>query len=274
MIRLDTPSGFAIAPPFRWPGGKRSVIPSIDRHVPPNFHRYFEPFAGGAALFFHLCPRSAVLSDHNVDLMNFYAVLRDRRASLQECLERLPTDEAGYYVVRKSFPGDAIEKAARFIYLTTLAFNGIYRVNRQGQFNTPYGHRVYSFSDRSHLWALSDALQSTQLMACDFEVAVETASAGDFVYFDPPYTVAHDQNGFLRYNERIYSFDDQKRLARVARRLAEAGCSVLVSNANHPSLLALYEGFATEMITRRSSVAADSSHRRYVNEVLISANTP
>ncbi len=248
------------------------MVEALIRHVPANYGRYFEPFAGGAALFFSLRPTHALLADNNADLMNYYKVLRDDPAGLHSHLQELPVSEADYYEIRGRDPDSPVARAARFQYLATLAFNGIYRVNMQGRFNTPFGRRAYSFADQAGLLSMSRALQGVDLLACDFQQAVASARAGDFVYFDPPYTVSRENGSFVRYNERLYSYEDQRRLARVARELVDKGCAVLVSNANHASVLDLYPGFEVETVERPSLIAAGAKHRRTVKEAVIFAN--
>jgi DNA adenine methylase len=155
------------------------------------------------------------------------------------------------------------------IYLTTLAFNGIYRVNRQGQFNVPYGGREYPGLGRAgSLERYADALSTATIRSGDFEAALARATAGDFVYLDPPYTVAHSNNGFLRYNESIFSWKDQQRLASVAAELDRRGCLVVVSNAPHFSIRGLYQGFRVLSASRRSLIAADSTRRQRTDELV------
>ena len=256
-------------PPFRWPGGKRRLLEALSPHIPASFGRYFEPFLGGGALFFRLTPTSAFLSDHNEELINFYTVLRDRPRLLARLIRDLSCDRDTYYRVRRHRPIDEVARAARFAYLTTLAFNGIYRVNRNGRFNTPYGGRRYgAIGEESRTLQLSAALQSVELKSCDFAEAVGSASEGDLVYLDPPYTVAHQNNGFLRYNEKIFSFADQARLAGVAESLRRRGVTVIVSNAYHESVRTLYDSFDAVPVGRKSSMAADASKRRLVEEYI------
>ena len=259
-----------LRPPFPWPGGKRRLTDLFLPLCPGKFGRYVEPFAGSAALYFRLLPAQATLGDHNDEVINFYTVLRDSCAALGGTLSSLPTDSDTYYRVRRHRPLDNVARAARFVYLTTLAFNGIYRVNANGRFNTPYGGRPYaSLRNPSWLQPLSDALQGVTLASSDFASTVAGAVPGDLIYLDPPYTVAHENNGFVRYNERIFSFADQVRLAHLARDLVARGCTVLVSNARHDSIRELYSDFEAVTIGRRSTMAADASMRRAVEEYLL-----
>jgi DNA adenine methylase len=257
-------------PLFRWPGGKRQLAPAILKHFPSSYSRYYEPFVGGGAVFFALRPRQATLSDNNPDLINCFIQLRDRPDQVREWLASTGKDEESYYSVRANVPDDDVGKAARLIYLANLSFNGIYRVNLMGQFNVPYGRRPHlEIADEGRIQAISEALQGTQIIACDFEHALLDVSADDVVYLDPPYTVAHSHNGFLKYNARIFSWQDQERLAALARRLVSLGCHVVISNAAHPSITALYADFQIREITRHSIVSAKRNHRGPISELII-----
>lgn len=258
-------------PLIKWPGGKRALVGSILQFIPKKFGTYFEPFFGGGAVFFALQPSSAVLSDANEELINAYTQVRDNPQALAHALRSLKNSEHDYYKIRATAPRTELHKAARLIYLTRLSFNGIHRVNLRGEFNVPYGYKTHLTTiDEEHLYLASSALRDAKLMAGDFEANTRDASKGDVIYFDPPYTVAHGLNGFVKYNERIFSWSDQERLAEYARTLANRGCRVIVSNADHESIHALYCGFRCHIIKRPSVIAASSSHRRQITECVFS----
>lgn len=267
--RLTTKT-LRLSPPFRWPGGKRWLVDRLLELVPADCGRFFEPFFGGGALFWALRPEIATISDSNVALMACYAAIRDHHREISARLRDLTQDQATYYRVRAERPTDEIARAARLIYLTTLAFNGIHRVNKAGDFNVPYSGRTYArLQDESFLSAHADALRSAEILSVDFEEAVASAASGDVIYLDPPYTVKHGNNGFVKYNDRIFSWSDQKRLARVARNLANRGCHVIVSNADHDSIREMYEGFVERIETRTSAMAADTKHRGEIQEIVL-----
>ena len=181
-------------------------------------------------------------------------------------------DADTYYTVRNSSPSRASERAARFVYLTSLSFNGLYRQNKKGEFNVPYGHKVKKqLPDLTRLVEISSALSGTSLLNGDFEETTSGAKAGDTVYFDPPYTVAHNNNGFVKYNKDIFSWEDQRRLADYAYRLARRGCRVIVSNADHGSIRALYSSFHAKEVERNSVIAANSLFRKTVSELIFYA---
>ncbi len=180
------------APLIKWPGGKRAIAREIASIFPSDFDTYFEPFVGGAALFFLLKPSRALLSDKNEELINLYKEVRNRPCDLIDLLDGFENDRDSYYRIRASLPIDELGRAARTYYLMLLSFNGIYRVNLKGQFNVPYGFKTHlRVVDHAKIIEVSRQLRNITLWNVCFEVAVESAKTGDLVYFDPPYTVAH-----------------------------------------------------------------------------------
>jgi len=257
------------APLIKWAGGKRRLLTDIRQVSPREFGRYFEPFLGSGALFFSIRPRKARLSDANGELVQMYTEVRDNVEGVINALRRLHNSEEHYYQVRSTSPKTPATKAARFIYLCALSFNGIYRQNLRGEFNVPYGYKTHvKPCDAQHLRRVSGSLRKRMIVQEDFEEAVRTAQRGDFIYFDPPYTVAHGNNGFVKYNAKIFSWDDQKRLAKTALKLKKLGCHVVVSNADHLSTRELYPDFAVHEIERFSVMSASSEFRRPVRECL------
>jgi DNA adenine methylase len=184
----------------------------------------------------------------------------------------MKNSEKDYYRIRRARPRAAAVRAARLIYLTGLSFNGIYRLNFAGDFNVPYGHRVHRRpAAPTQIRATSDALQGALLRCGDFEASIAEAEDGDVVYLDPPYTVAHSNNGFIRYNARLFSWSDQERLARLADAAAKRGALVIVSNAEHGSVRSLYPGFSEIRVARASTIAAATSKRKLVGESIFYA---
>ncbi len=201
--------------------------------------------------------------------MECYHAVKEDPEKVIAALKRVQNDEMTYYRVRNSNPRSAHGRAARLIYLCRLSFNGIYRENKNGAFNVPYGHKTHlEVSQDNVLKAASSYLQRAELRCCDFAEATADAKSGDVIYFDPPYTVAHDNNGFVKYNRILFSWSDQERLAAEASRLATIGCRVLVSNAHHKSVKDLYPGFNRITIRRASVIAASARYRREISEAL------
>lgn len=259
-------------PFLRWPGGKRWAASHICRIICRHLRRtYYEPFLGGGAIFFSLCPRSAVLADINEELITTYEIVRDQPERLLQVLRAMPVSSDFYYSLRNTDPKDPLKRAARLLYLNRTAFAGMYRLNGQGRFNVPYGggqRTPAMLWEKNLIFRASQTLQHARLRTSDFATTIGKAGRGDVVYCDPTYTVAHDRNAFVRYNERNFSWADQLRLAQCATRAAARGATVMISNAHHPSTRGLYNGAHRRVMTRRSLISTDPSKRRGVSEYL------
>src|ERR1035438_9470931 len=266
--------GQASAKPFlKWPGGKRwltqHVLGLLDGC---SYQRYFEPFLGGGALFFALQPKMAVLSDVNSDLINVYAQVRYRPHELIRRLKELPVNKTTYDYFRSAKPHLHVDRAVRFLYLNRTAFGGMYRLNEQGSFNVPFGggqRTPEPLWNENLLVNASKALKGVQLQNGDFQELLAGAGPGDLVYCDPTYTVAHNNNGFVRYNERNFSWDDQKRLANTCQRLAREGATVFVSNADHDDIVRLYGPRRVYRLDRMSVLCPISEKRKPTTELLL-----
>ena len=261
-------------PFLKWPGGKRWLVPEIKRRIGKIEGTYYEPFLGGAAVFFGLAPGKAVLADVNRELVELYETMRDSPSVLHERLSvhQAKHNKCYYYEIRAARPSNAIDRAARMLYLNRTCFNGIWRVNRQGEFNVPIGTKTRVVFDDESFSEIAKVLKGVVLQVQDFAQTIEEASGGDVVYADPPYTVAHNDNGFLKYNDEIFRWEDQTRLRDALRAAVEKGARVLVSNANHESIQELYQGFAkVDVVPRHSVIAGAGKGRVPTSELLISA---
>jgi DNA adenine methylase len=276
VTEMTSPTTGSTAAPFvKWAGGKRLLLPKLLPLLPSleAGRRYSEPFLGGGAVFFALQPERALLADLNAELIEVFAAVQDDVEAVVEALQPLKNDEDTYYRVRRSRPRKAATRAARFIYLNKTCFNGLYRVNTRGDFNVPFGRHGQQLlvCDVDQLTAASRALASAELAVGDFGATGRRARAGDVVYFDPPYTTAHSNNGFIEYNQRVFSWADQRRLARNALALVRRGVHVAISNADHPAITALYadRAFCLHRISRWSTMAGKPQHRFPATELLI-----
>lgn len=257
---------------LKWPGGKRwltsRLVPVIRAFLKGQ---YIEPFLGGGAAFFALRPAKTLLSDINDDLINSYVQVRDNPEALERLLRAIPVDKQTYYQIRAQNPSIRLERAARFLYLNRTAFGGMYRLNRDGLFNVPYGggERTPEILWRTGLLSkASHALKKAKIQSSDFECIIDQAVAGDVVYCDPTYTVAHNKNAFVRYNERNFSWTDQNRLATAAKRACARGVFVIISNAAHESISKLYWPFRPLLLERPSLLSPHQKARGYVDEYL------
>ena len=232
-------------PFLKWPGGKRWLVHEIKRRIGEVRGTYYEPFLGSAAAFFAVAPKRAVLADVNRELIDLYDAMRDWPDLLHERLvdHQSKHDKSHYYLTRAARPSDKVDRAARMLYLNRTCFNGIWRVNRRGEFNVPIGTKTSVLFESESFSDIARSLKGVTLLVQDFEATIGLAGRGDVIYADPPYTVAHNDNGFLKYNDEIFRWSDQIRLRDALNEAVVRGASVLVSNANHESIRKLYGEF-------------------------------
>ena len=260
-------------PFLKWAGGKRWLVKNHSIYIPRNFNTYIEPFLGSGAVFFYLQPRNSILNDLNRDLILAYQGLRERPEEVVNLLKthhRCHCKEY-YYKLRSQAFKSLEEHAAKFIYLNKTCYNGLYRVNLKGEFNVPIGtkNKVYDHTD--DYFSISRLLESVEFYSVDFEQIIDMAEEGDFVFADPPYSVTHNENGFIKYNEKLFSWLDQQRLAKALKRAALRGVQVLSTNAYHNSLKELYqESFTLTAVSRASAIAGKSESRGHYQELIIS----
>ncbi|RYG88013.1 MAG: Dam family site-specific DNA-(adenine-N6)-methyltransferase [Alphaproteobacteria bacterium] len=261
-------------PFLKWAGGKRWLFTDEFIKGLPPFDRYCEPFLGGGAGFFRLAPIRADLSDVNVELINLYKQIRDNPIDFGAALKSFHQQHSKdfYYLVRSSKFEPDLMGAVRTLYLNRTCWNGLYRVNQRGEFNVPIGTKTSIFDEREDFEAISETLQRTTLNVSDFEAAIDRCGEGDLAFVDPPYTVRHNMNGFVKYNEAIFSWADQERLARAIKRAASRGTRVILTNADHPSVRELYDEIGTIQSIARSSVISGSvKGRSKTTELLVTA---
>jgi len=271
-------------PFLKWAGGKGQILDKIDNVLPVHFKGYFEPFLGGGAVFFHLWRRGfrgkAFLSDLNEELIVAYETVRN---STEELIAQLAdriykSDKETFYAIRAwdRQPDwaqvDPVKRTARMIYLNHTCFNGLYRVNRSGYFNVPFGgYRNPTICDAANLHAVNESLKNAKLQYVDFTKAVQQAERGDFIYLDPPYQPISETSSFTDYTTEPFGEEEQKLLAKVFRELHERGCSVLESNSSHGSILKLYRSrnFIIEFIKAKRAISCDPEGRGDIDELLI-----
>jgi len=259
-------------PVLKWAGGKRWFLKHHRDLLTENFNRYIEPFVGSGAVFFHLEPDRALLGDSNKDLIDAYRALQHHGNEIEELLIEHHHNHSKeyYYNVRVQEPQTLIEGAARFIYLNRTCFNGIYRVNKAGNFNVPIGTRTSVLLPTDDFANISTILQRAELHVSDFEPLIDQATRGDLLFVDPPYTVRHNLNGFIKYNEILFSWEDQQRLAESLNRAKERGAKIVATNANHESVRNLYETrFHLQQVSRYSSISGTSDSRKQYEELII-----
>lgn len=301
-------AGPAASPLVKWVGGKSALLPELRKRLPAQFRSYYEPFAGGAALFFWLAsaierepavlpgprpaPPWAVLGDRNADLIATYACVRDHAdpvfARLQHYAERHARARASkrypapafYYQVRERWnqrrdPGDVaeddhVDRAAAFLYLNRTCWNGVWRVNRAGEFNVPAGrYKRPQIANAARLLACARALGGAFITCGPWHHTVADADYGDVVYFDPPYVPLTTTANFTSYTQEGFGLDDQVALAEAAHALVRKGVRVIVSNSDTPIVRKLYRGMQISKVKMARSISCKGDRRQPVGELLI-----
>jgi len=264
-----------MTPFLKWPGGKRWFVANHIELLPKRFNRYIEPFLGSGSVFFYLKPKRAILGDSNPDLVAAYQGIKDDWVGVEQLLEKHGEEhgEAYYYMVRGTEPRKHTNRAARLIYLNRTCFNGIHRVNLDGKFNVPRGTKDSVIFDTDDFEEVSYLLANAELRVSDFEALIDEAKRNDLVFADPPYTVRHNINGFIKYNETLFSWKDQIRLADALARARDRGAKIVSTNANNVLVQKLYEvrGFNTKTVSRFSSISANPKSRKRFEELVILA---
>ncbi|AMO32285.1 Dam family site-specific DNA-(adenine-N6)-methyltransferase [Lysinibacillus sphaericus] len=265
-----------ILPFLTWAGGKRWLVNNYPEIFPSDFNVYIEPFLGSGSVFFHLKPQKAILSDINEDLINTYIALKTDWQNVYKHLKIHQRKHSPdyYYKIRDYTPRKLETKAARFLYLNRTCFNGIYRVNKQGKFNVPIGSKQNVILNTDDFKEISDRLKSVLILNHDYEAIINMATRDDFIFVDPPYTVNHNDNGFIQYNEKLFSWADQVRLCEALGRARDRGAKIIVTNANHESVRNLYEGhgFEYQIVSRFSGISSKAKGRKKYEEIIVKSN--
>ena len=262
------------AQPFlKWAGGKTQLLNNLSEHIPCSFNKYIEPFLGGGALFFELNPNTAVISDANEELINTYQIVKSDVENLIDRLNKFDYSEDFYYSVRALDVSNLslLERAARFIFLNKTCFNGLYRVNKKGQFNVPFGKaKNPNFCPENKLRACSRALQNTIVECGDYkDILAKYAEANDFIYVDPPYHPVSTYSDFKRYTKDFFYPEDQIALRDTLLALKENGCYILASNSYCDFICELYKDFSIKKVEARRYINCIGSKRGSINELII-----
>ncbi|MFD2512567.1 DNA adenine methylase [Pontibacter locisalis] len=260
------------AKPFlRWAGGKRWFLKELDKLVDINkYNTYHEPFIGGGSVFFHLKPRKAVISDSNPELINVYNQLKYNVEETVSTLKNYEKSEEFYYKIRSQVFSSKIEEAAKFIFLNQLSFNGIYRVNSRGEYNVPYGRRNSFNFDFDNLFEVNKLLENTEIIKQDFEDTLQKVKEDDFIFLDPPYTVTHNQNGFIHYNQKLFSLEDQYRLSDYIKQIKVRGAFYILTNAAHQVVKEIFSnGDRMYEVDRASIIGGKNAKRGKYSELIL-----
>ena len=268
-----------VVPVMKWVGGKRQLLQNIFKQVPGKFSTYYEPFLGGGAVLFGLQPRRAVVNDINEELMNVYTIIRDNVEDLIENLKRHENNAAYFYKMRKKDRDkdaygkmNALEKASRILYLNKTCYNGLFRVNQQGEFNTPFGrYKNPNIVNETTLRAVSNYLNIAKItfMCKDFKETVKGIRKGGFVYFDPPYDPVSDSANFTCYDKGGFDRNEQVRLKKLCDQLNDRGIKFLLSNSATDFIFELYKDYNIFVVQANRAVNSRGDKRGKVDEVLV-----
>jgi DNA adenine methylase len=252
-------------PILKWVGGKRQLLTSLIPFVPEKMNRYIEPMIGGGALFMALTPQKAIIADSNPELINFYRSIVADMDGLIAQYNSWPFDEVFFYKLRAERFEDltATYAAARTLFLNRVCFNGLYRVNRDGGFNVPWGRYKKPYVVvREQFAAIRTILAKAEIKLGDFrEVLMESAEAGDFIFLDPPYVPISNSADFKRYTRTQFHDQDHYAMADLVKTLSARGCDILITNSNHPLVHDLYQGYHIEIVQSKRSVNSNGNGR-------------
>jgi DNA adenine methylase len=269
------PDEVAIKPFLKWAGGKTQLISELSKYIPSNFNKYIEPFIGGGAFFFYLNPEKAIISDSNEELITTYKVVRDHVEDVINILEDYNNEETFFYEIRAldTRKLTEIERAARLIFLNKTCFNGLYRVNKKGQFNVPYGKRNGEFLNSELLRDSSEFLQNTEILHADYLKTIrQYAEKGDFIFLDPPYYPVGKYSDFKRYTKEFFYHDDHVILKEEFDRLVKMGCHVLLTNSDHPVVMELYQDYEIKIIETKRLISSNPKTRNGKDIIVIGTN--
>jgi DNA adenine methylase len=253
-------------PILKWAGGKTQMLGDLLPKVPPSYGRYIEPFFGGGAMFFALQPERAIIADSNPELINLYRQVSEHVEDVIYQLKKYENTPEMFYKVRGQdwtmLP--EAEAAARTIFLNKTCYNGLYRVNKKGQFNVPFGkYKNPKICDEDGLRAASNALKKAEIVCGDYLIVLERyAQPGDFVFLDPPYLPISEYSDFKRYTKEQFYEEDHVELAKMVMTLHERGCHIVLTNSNHPLVHELYAPFTIDVIQTKRHISCNDSTRK------------
>lgn len=275
-------SSSSVAPFVKWAGGKRQLLPQIKERMPEQFNKYYEPFVGGGAVTFELLPENAVVNDINKSLVNAYRQICDAPDEFLEAINKLDNEmwedgKAYYYSLRELYNDKMmkseydVELAALFVFINKHCFNGLYRVNGKGLFNVPYNNSRKASVEEKAIREISEYLKKVTILEGDFEVAVESAMEGDFVFIDSPYAPLNPTS-FESYTKEGFDIESHKRLADLFDELTARGCYCMLTNHNTELINELYgnKGYRIDVVSVKRMINSDASNR--VGEEVIICN--
>ena len=268
-----------VLPFVKWVGGKRQLLNEIEKHIPEQFSRYYEPFVGGGAVLFHVRPKNAIINDSNEELVNLYNVIKESPEELIEDLKKHKNEEKYFYEVRgidrekeKYLELSNIQRASRIIFLNKTCYNGLFRVNSSGEFNSPFGrYNNPNIVNDVTIKAVGNYLSKNdiQILNTDYEKSLSKIRKGAFVYFDPPYDPISDSSSFTGYTKNGFDRTEQERLKKVCDKLNDKGVKFLLSNSSTEFIRDLYKDYNIFSIKAKRAINSKGNGRGETTEVLV-----
>lgn len=275
ITQIETEKVESIKPFIRWAGGKQNLVQKLSaKIITKNVDNYYEPFLGAGSLFFFNDFKNGVLSDINPHLINAYVSIKDSAELVSDRLmfHKTKLDREYYYKIREEFNRDkdkfTIDQAANFIFLVHTSFNGIYRVNKKGEYNVPFGKIKPAIPNLSHLTQIQNKLKSIEIKNLMYEDVLDKIKQNDFVYFDPPYPPLSKTSFFQHYSVNKFPESQQVELADYAKELDKKGVHIMISNAETPEIAELYKSWNIEKVSTYRYVNC-KSQRNSINELII-----
>ncbi len=268
-----------VLPFVKWVGGKRQLIKELDKHIPQQFSKYYEPFVGGGAVFFHIQPAKAVINDSNEELINLYKVIKESPEALIKDLKKYKNEEKYFYEVRgmdrdkeKYGKLNNIQRASRIIFLNKTCYNGLFRVNSAGEFNSPFGrYKNPAIVNEITINAVSHYLSKNEItiLNADYQAVLSKVRKGAFVYLDPPYDPISDSSSFTGYTKHGFDRTEQERLKTVCDKLDNKGVKFLLSNSPTEFIKKLYKNYTICSIEAKRAINSKRDGRGAITEVLV-----
>jgi len=268
-----------VTPFVKWVGGKRQLLQDIEQHIPKVFSKYCEPFVGGGAVLFHIQPKNAIINDFNKELVNLYQIIKNNPNELIEDLKKHRNEKEYFYEIRELdrneniyYSLSNIEKASRIIFLNKTCYNGLFRVNRAGEFNTPFGrYKNPNIINDITIKAVSNYLNKSNIIIenKDYEQIISNLKKGSFVYIDPPYDPVSDSSSFTGYTKSGFDKCEQERLKANCDKLNSKGIKFLLSNSSTNFITSLYKNYNISLVKAKRMINSKSSNRGEITEVLI-----
>lgn len=259
-----------IKPILKWAGGKRQLLPHLNKIIPKKFKNYIEPFIGGGAFFFNLNLKNSIIADTNWELINLYSEIAKNPKQIIKRLKEFKNTKNFFYKIRKQNPSSNLDRACRTIYLNKTCFNGLYRVNKNGDFNVPFaGNKNTSFVDEENLFRASTLLKKTKILNLSYDLVLKKYTKNnDLIFLDPPYLPISKYSDFKRYTKEQFYFEDHIKLAKLFNELHNKGCKLILTNSNSPKVIKLYKKFnILEVKTRRN--INSKGNKRFGSDLII-----